>query len=557
MKLNRYSIVRSKTTNVSPDKKSVTTNGDFLDSEHNKRGITLDGTTTLRENTSSAFLIKRTQSVHTPRQCKIQTELAVNKENDKYSVSYYFSQAIIGLIINMTHLIFGPISILPLRMIFGKFLMHGMLFDLNILYFVGDFTSWSWVFLTIIFDFFNPDIREQMAVIYIGTGSVVFLRQILVSLKYGFYSKSRWETMRSTWVSQDWVLENLILPSWIRVSPKMSESEIISSLAKENIDHNILIFRFKHMPEWTLDDEQNPGNTLEPIIANETNVTILKIAKVLIHRVALTQKSTELKIIDIGGLFYILSFIILRYYGFGLSGFRADPFEIIYTIISSLKAYIASVQFVKFIAAGLFDFKRKRTLMAQCTGLISKVDQKFLLVKGDKKKPKIDLNDPLTVLSWYYLRRSFLDFGKRFTLRVFLYASLVLPICITVVLVLLLQLAGLVAVTYNYYLVPSLYLTLEVFIMIAHMSTTALSLNKTFSVHRDLLLENLIKAKNKENANNLAIANLSFVIERLKHDEIIRPVKIMGVVINEDFIVKLIIVAMSGIFAIVQLALRS
>ena len=88
------------------------------------------------------------------------------------------------------------------------------------------------------------------------------------------------------------------------------------------------------------------------------------------------------------------------------------------------------------------------------------------------------------------------------------------------------------------------------------MSYAALSLNNTFSVHRDLLLENYIKGQNNKASNPDALMALSYVIERLKHDELVRPITILGITINNNFILRLFLVIITGIFGIFQLSMH-
>ena len=37
----------------------------------------------------------------------------------------------------------------------------------------------------------RPEGNNQLAIVYISTGSVIFLRQLMVSLKYGYYTKKQ------------------------------------------------------------------------------------------------------------------------------------------------------------------------------------------------------------------------------------------------------------------------------------------------------------------------------------------------------------------------------
>ena len=493
-------------------------------------------------------------SLHSLTEGAAMTFRKASKENDKYFVTYYYSQAIAGTVINLVHLFFGPLSIPILQWFYGRNLMHAMVFDINLSYLNGDFTSWLWIFLTIIFDYYNPGVRDQMSVIYLATGSVILLRQVILSLKYGYYSKKEWEKMKTTYVSEEFIRNTMLLHVWVTVPADIAQRELAASFRKQKIDSESMMLKFSYLPQCCV-NRLTEEQSLQEISVVDNQISISHLAKYLVHKVTKAQKKSELNLVYVFGMLYVLSFVILRYYAFGLSGFRADPFEIIYTIFSGIKAYKTSSKFAMFIAAGVYDFKRKWTLMAQITAIISKVDHKYLLFKG-KDIPELDLTDPAIILNWYHLRRTFLDFGRRYTLRVFLYASLVFPVCFFVVVMLLLQFTGIVGVNYNYYLVPCLMLTLEVFLLLMYMSCAALTLNKTFAVHRDLMLEAFVKAKDRKKINFETLSNLAFVIERLKHDEIVRPVTILGIAITDDLVVKLLIVIMSGLFAVIELAFR-
>ena len=456
--------------------------------------------------------------------------------------------------INMTHFFLGPLSIPILKVIFGSNLVHGMALSINSFYFRGDLISWLWFATTVIFSYLNPNILDEMAVIYLGTGSVIFLRLFMVSLKYGFFTKKKWELMKTTQVSQEFIFQNLIVYAWVSVPSKVAKKELAISFRKQKIKPEELRIQFSYFPQSCVLDKIPASESFESYSVVNNEVSLSKLAKYLVHKVTKTQKVSELQIIHLLGLVYVILFVVLRYYAFGWGGFRLNAFEIAYTLLSVYKGYTDSSQLVKFIAAGLYDFKRKRMLMAQCTGLISKVDHKFSLFKNTDM-PQMDFTNSATILNWYHLRRTFLDFGKRYTLRVFLYASLILPLCISVVAMLILQVTGIIGGQYNYYLIPGFMLTIEVLVMLIYMSFAALSLNRTFAVHRDLILEYLITAKTGNNFNFEVISNLAFVMERLKHDEIVRPIRILGIVINDDLIVKLIIVAISGLLAIIKLSL--
>ena len=142
MNFNRYSSIKlnsvPKRTKVNP---SVST--EVYHMEQTDDHI-------LRHNSYAISVNPENDSVSTinyPRKSKLVmnhdlTPLFLNIENDKYLVNYYFIQAVTGAIINFTHLLFGPLSLIPLRFIYGKYLLHAMAFDLNLFYLSGDFTNW-------------------------------------------------------------------------------------------------------------------------------------------------------------------------------------------------------------------------------------------------------------------------------------------------------------------------------------------------------------------------------------------------------------------------------
>lgn len=236
-----------------------------------------------------------------------------------------------------------------------------------------------------------------------------------------------------------------------------------------------------------------------------------------------------------------------------------DGFELFYICFSFLVSFYFSRGFLLFIQSGVEDFKRKKLLMAQCTGLISRVDRKFLLI-GVNCFPKLDINDSNTIMSWYYMRRSFLDFGKRFTIRVFLYTSLILPLAVGVIVIIILQMFKVIGISYNYYFVPFMILIAQVIFMIVLMAMAAVNLNDYFDIHIDVLLDHIgkilrkkILVPDKYSDPEKLIDTIDFVTSKLEEDKVLRPIKIMGIAMDSVFILKILSIAASGIFAVVQI----
>ena len=126
----------------------------------------------------------------------------------------------------------------------------------------------------------------------------------------------------------------------------------------------------------------------------------------------------------------------LRIYAYGFSTFRLDGFEWLLMFFCLANSWFFVRSYLFWILIGVLDFKRKVVLMANCSAIISNTDLKYLVL--DKTLSKLDMNDSETILAWYHLRNTFLNFGKRFTLRIFAYSGMMLPVCLAIVLILIL-----------------------------------------------------------------------------------------------------------------------
>jgi hypothetical protein len=99
------------------------------------------------------------------------------------------------------------------------------------------------------------------------------------------------------------------------------------------------------------------------------------------------------------------------------------------------------------------------------------------------------------------------------------------------------------------------------------MSMSAVSLNRYFDIHKDLLLKH--QSSIMEDLNNIQIeesahcqllkakSNLKLVMNKLTQDAILNPIKIMGIRMDMAFAAKIIAAMGSGIFAMLSIYLRS
>jgi len=94
------------------------------------------------------------------------------------------------------------------------------------------------------------------------------------------------------------------------------------------------------------------------------------------------------------------------------------------------------------------------------------------------------------------------------------------------------------------------------------MIITGVELNRMFAVHRDLLLnimELLVKEGAYKNDETLqsALKILELEVKKLEQDELLRPIKIMGMRTDSVFFAKMLAVFFSGLVAMGQLYLKN
>lgn len=94
------------------------------------------------------------------------------------------------------------------------------------------------------------------------------------------------------------------------------------------------------------------------------------------------------------------------------------------------------------------------------------------------------------------------------------------------------------------------------------MIITGNEINLLYVIHRDLLLNMILKLLNEnrrlDNPKPLrkTIKLLEFIVKRLRQDENLKPIKIMGIITDNTFLAKVIALLFSGIFALAQLTYR-
>lgn len=215
-----------------------------------------------------------------------------------------------------------------------------------------------------------------------------------------------------------------------------------------------------------------------------------------------------------------------------------------------------------FVYVGVFDFRRKIKLMGQCSAMISDTEIKDSFTY-EFDVPLLDMQDSRTVESWYAMRVAFLDFGRKYTYRIFLYASLVMPLCIVMIAFVILQMLNVIRVVDSSAFVSVFFLTLVSLSVIIYMIYSGICLNEMFAIHRDLLLNIMgllmIESNYATNDSNIhnSIKVLEFEVKKLEQDELLRPIKIMGFRTDSVFFTKILAILFSGVFAMANVFLKN
>ena len=461
---------------------------------------------------------------------KVTADISCDREIEVEKPKYLASQGLKALGIHLTHLVLGPLGFLPMKL--GKNLSRNMFFRWCKVYFMYELPDWVWVVLTVLAVYYSEGIETLLNLI-IGTGCVILFRTTLVSLKYGYYSKYFWEQMKNEFIDPQVASKNFLLASWVNVSKKVADKEIVLELKKLKAENMILKLRKELCPS---------GIT--------TCVPVVHASKLIVSKLLKTKSKLDFWSIKAFSVLYALNPFLLEIYKSGYS-FELNFIYIIYSVVSALVAFIHCDAILRFLLTGTYDFRRKKLLMDECSALIT-VDS---VLEG-----VLDLEDSSTVQSWYFLRRAFLDFGRKFTLRIFLYFSLILPLCIFIILLLILQIFNVVGNDLNIYFASCFLLLLGVFIVLLKTSLEAVKVNEYFGVHKDILLQ-MVSLKVRQHLLNLEsiqnfYSNINFLIRKLDEDEILRPEKILGITINSEFMSKLLAAGLSGLFAFFQQLLR-
>ena len=476
------------------------------------------------------------------------------EEEDVYDVDFHYGQFVVAFGIHIGHFVLGPVSIPLLYFLSNPTLCHNMCFRAHWSYSL-EFISHVSFLLPVLFYFLVPARIPDFRFAIIATETAVLLRLLMVTLKYGTFSKKWWGKINTQKLTTEGIGKTLLLMAWKNVPEDVATEQLRLSFGRLPLNTSSLhlIFRKPLSPDLLSRISHFYLPSFASVdypegVQREYCEKSYFVARLLLDDVLKAEDKTWLRAVMVMSVGYSVTPHIVRMVVVGVDSFQLDVVEFLLTPLSLFLCFFFSSAMLQFILVGILDFHRKKTLMSQCSALISSFDRIHLL----EKLPKVDRSDPRSVFGWYYMRRSFLDFGKRFYTRVHLYTSVILPVLIAAVVMLVLEMFTVIGTGYNFELVPPLYLTLAFDCIVIQMIFAALELNSTFAVHTDLLLEAVSTVDEQETE---AVDAILWTVKKLEVDIVLRPVKILGFTIDEGLLNKLVALALSGGFALVRVLL--
>mmetsp|Transcript_62398 Transcript_62398/g.71558 ORF Transcript_62398/g.71558 Transcript_62398/m.71558 type:complete len:392 (-) Transcript_62398:276-1451(-) len=222
------------------------------------------------------------------------------------------------------------------------------------------------------------------------------------------------------------------------------------------------------------------------------------------------------------GVFLIYMFIVLLIPTFFRVGFGYPPFGDWHEVPIYIFLFFSSVTFnlqnMFFINLAYVDSARRLFLMRSLSALLSvHKDFSFPFLH---KTPLIDIFDPASLNSWYNLRNIFMDVGKRYEDKIYLYFSVVILGYAVLALWFVMLILGLIqldTIDVNLQAVMVGNMLVVVFIYICLVLMNGANINDHFKIHRDLLMKNKTHYANAETYKNHLNSDLRYVNPMLSY----------------------------------------
>lgn len=486
------------------------------------------------------------------------------EEETSHIVKFHTNQCITGLLIHASFYLLSPLSMIFIRCIYGKYLPYNMGFGCNI-FIRHESMIWIWIYFSVFAFYHLEDRISDFYGLIICVGIIVFLRNLMVAIKYAYYTKEDWDEMNTRYLNTEELATKLLIVSWLNIPTHVLNTEISAAFKRRRIEENqMCILFYGSAPSYLKHDKTEHSGTNEqycPIHARDTCVNLGTVASYFAGKVNEKVSKTHIKKLLVAiSILYIVTPYVAKVAVHGPESYQTDPYEIVLYILSLPTGLFCCYTFLSFLGIGAIDFQRRKMLLEICSAVISSEYEDSFNIEN----AKLDMREAGTVESWYILRTSFLDFGRRYTQRIFLYASLILPLCLLVIVIILLEMVKVIDASYNIYFISPIMLTMISACIITYIILCAVHLNEMFYIHKDILLhlledlpETVSSSKQAEADWRLAKRSIKTKMQMLEHDSVLRPVKMMGFTVNSDLFSKLIALVLSGLLAIFQIIYSS
>jgi len=479
---------------------------------------------------------------------RLNSTRTIVQENDTYSAHFSYRSAAVAFLVHAVHQVFGPLGLLLLRPAVGKELLGNMHLGWKWTYTL-EFAFWVYTALLGPFLYYKGErVGVFMPEVVYGL-SALFLRVLMVSIKYGSLTKKQWQRVKSDSLSPAH-RKTLRIDFWQNLTVDTAYEEIRYAFTRLPVNIQALHLMFKGETQEVLRRE-GVETILEESIEGIGSTIKMKVAALtagefLVERLCEPETQLWYRLARVSGYLFALLPFIVRLQTFGLSSLSLSPDEAFFSLATAGICALVASNFNKFLAIGVADMKRKLRLVQECIVISSWCTRQAQL-------PKLDFSYPETAVALYYLRRSFFDFGRRYMQRVHLYAALMLPISVLMVFYIVLQAIKLLSTGYNMLLLPGFYHALCSDIFLCGMILQAVDINKTFLIQRDLLLEAIARLHQSGVIHEMSARRLTWAERKLAQDCSLRPLTILGVAISQAFVNQLAALLLSGVFALVHL----
>lgn len=356
-----------------------------------------------------------------------------HKHEVNFSSSVYIEMLIyhllfntIGPLFNIMYLLFSPWK--------KRFLIYNLQFFRNSFGFYLQFFQWIGSLLVLRSLIFDPKEVNfgDFSDVFILVFSLI-IRSSSIAGKYSTYPKNLIKKVRESKMCLEGIKEEMMLRGWYRQARDIVEDEIDNSVKRCEIDNSIFRLSFITDVNQEVENFMIEAIKISNIGYYDNEIYENRICK---------QKSIKYYDCKLAFLFLIESFNTknFRYFKkkYIILGILASLF---YSTISGLlrMAYsqkfsgsdilitnvtfylnIANIAFLTFImvltyGVAITDMKRKLFLLRNLGQIIS--PKKLGIYKIDKLLPTVNLMDQLSLKNWMELRKTVMDYGKKYFFR--------------------------------------------------------------------------------------------------------------------------------------------